>query len=107
MTGPQFWLFGVASPLACAGIGVLCGWLLAHRRIDAVRDAAYDTGWDNCKHALGFGTPAKIQVTEPGPPAGRRPGRHASTQLPDPPRAAGTAALPPVAGGDNIGRKTS
>lgn len=107
MTGPQFWLFAVLAPLATGLLGYLAGWLVRRRAVELREDAAYDRGWENCKQALGFGSPAEPLVNDPGPPAARRPGRHASTQLPDPPKDNGTPFLSAPVMGSTIRRKTS
>lgn len=100
------WWF-VLAPLLCAAAGYVVGWLVRCHAVELSEDAAYDRGWDNCSQALGFGKPVEQLVNDPGPPIGRRPGRHASTQLPDPPKATGGPALPGSPGEANIGRKTS
>lgn len=107
MTGLQFVLFGVLFPLVTAGLGIWVGWALHKRRMDDQLGAAYDRGWDNAVMATTFPPKAVAVLTEDRPRPVRRPGRHASTQLPDPPKAAPAASLPPEPEGDNIGGKAS
>lgn len=107
MTGVQFWLFAIIAPLLTGGLGYVGGWLARRNAVEVREDAAYDRGWDNCKQALGFAGPPQQLVNDPGPPSRRRPGRHASTQLPDPPRNASGSFLPAGPPQDSISRKTS
>ena len=107
MTALQLWLFAIAGPALAAAVAFWAGWSFRGRRVDQAADDAYDRGWDNCKTALGFAGVPKQLVNDAGPPAGRRPGRHASTQLPDPPKPAGPPFLPAPPAGASIRRKTS
>jgi len=101
------WLIGLGVPLAAAIFGWIAGRIVHIPECERQQDAKYDAGWDHALESLRAKLPEKSLVNEPGPPEGRRPGKHSSTQLPDPPRGYMAAPLPPSPDGSNIGQRTS